>query len=78
MALNYQEFKQVVKSDREKLKNNVAPAGVAVCADCSIPLRETVTGNRRMGDGRHVCSDCYYKPWGDHIDNFPILTPWLV
>jgi len=63
----------------EQLRNQItdrraALPGVQRCAVCKIPLQETVTGNRTVGDG-HVCSDCYFDTLSDEIDQHPILMP---
>lgn len=75
MALTYAEFHEIVQSDRNKIRRREVPEGVVGCADCGIPLMEAVTGNRRLGDGRHVCSDCYFERWGQEIDERPHMTP---
>jgi hypothetical protein len=78
MALTYAEFALIVQSDRDKVRRREPPDGVAKCPECAVPLMESVTGNRRLGDGRHVCSDCYFELWGNEIDDHPLLTPQLV
>lgn len=77
MALSYAEYAEIVRSDREMIRDLKAPEGVAECAHCRVPLMESVTGNRRLGDGAHVCSDCYFDRWGNEIDERPLLTPRL-
>ena len=44
------------------------------CQKCQIELQETVTGNRAVGND-HVCSDCYFKDFGDLVDERPIGVP---
>ena len=44
------------------------------CQKCQIELQETITGNRAVGDAR-VCSDCYFKDFGDLVDERPIGVP---
>lgn len=63
----------------EQLRNQIANRraalpGVQRCAVCDIALQETVTGNRKVGDG-HVCSDCYFNILSEEIDQHPILMP---
>lgn len=55
-------------------KGDIGPKGVLQCGDCSIPLQEARTGSRRLGDGSHVCSDCYFK-LTNKLERYPILTP---
>jgi len=44
------------------------------CAVCKIPLQESQTGCRKMGDGTFRCSDCYFDAV-DQLDDYPILPP---
>lgn len=75
MALTYSQFLQVLERDQEKLARGEAPDGVLTCPDCGVPLMESLTGNRPMGDGTHLCSDCYFERWGQEIDVYPISAP---
>ncbi len=77
MAMNYAEFKQSILRDKQKLEKGEPPKGVKTCAECNIPLMESVTGNRPLGDGRHLCSDDYFDLWGDYVDAHPIYSPRL-
>lgn len=77
MSLTYAEFKKALASDMENIRQGKAPKGGMSCADCGTPLMESVTGNRRLGSGKHVCSDCYFERWDSEIDDHPILPPRL-
>lgn len=78
MPLNFKEFLAAVEADASALKDAAAlkdgsaPPGVTICADCNIPLQESVTGHRERGDGSHVCSDCYFEAFGDELDRHPV------
>jgi hypothetical protein len=52
-------------------------AGLESCARCATPLQESVTGCRKLKDGAHVCSDCYFRGLGNELEQFPILPPRL-
>ena len=45
------------------------------CAKCDTPLRESVTGCRKLSNGEFNCSDCYFEDFGDAIEAFPIVPP---
>ena len=75
MALSLAQLRNVVIADRKKLADRQAPEGVECCATCAVPLMEAVTGNRRLGNGDHVCSDCYFERWGAEVEIYPIFTP---
>lgn len=45
------------------------------CESCGTVIQEPVTGCRRMGDGKHRCSDCYFRGLGDELEAYPILPP---
>ena len=75
LTVGYKEFRKVVERERAMLEAGNAPGGVAVCNSCNTPLMETKTGNRRLGDGTHVCSDCYFHDWGNEIESHPIVPP---
>jgi hypothetical protein len=68
MPLNLTEFLSAVEKDRKALIENKAPAGVATCKCCGIPLQESVTGNRPGAK----CSDCYFEEFGRELDAHPI------
>jgi hypothetical protein len=55
--------------------NANSPKGVLECSSCAVPLQESITGCRRLGDGSHVCSDCYFRKLSDALEQYPILTP---
>ncbi|MGU3452420.1 hypothetical protein [Methylobacterium sp. 391_Methyba4] len=74
MPFTPQQFRDAVARDQMALLNGTAPQGVFACSDCGIPLQETVTGNRPCGDGKHLCSDCFYEEFGREIDAHPIAT----
>ena len=78
MALSLAQLHDVVIADRKTLAARKAPEGVECCADCAVPLMEAVTGNRRLGNGDHVCSDCYFERWGDEVESHPIFTPQIL
>lgn len=44
------------------------------CTECKIPLQESQTGCREMGDGTYRCSDCYFDAMED-LEDHPILPP---
>lgn len=67
MALTLQEFFEAVGKDEALLRAGRAPAGVAKCECCGVPLQESITGNR---DG--LCSDCYFEDFGEELDAHPI------
>ena len=48
------------------------------CTACDEPIKESVTGCRKMGDGGYCCSDCYYKQLGDELETFPVMPRRLV
>jgi len=41
------------------------------CADCQQPLSGFITGKNPSPKGL-VCDDCYYKSFGEELDEFPI------
>lgn|SRR5579862_634324 len=78
MALTFEQFQAALEADRQKLRRKEAPAGVAACAICDVPLQESITGNRVIHCDEtieHVCSDCYFEKWGEEIDHHPIAMP---
>lgn len=78
MALNFAQFRARVQADSNRLKDGKAPQGVDTCYQCSIPLQESITGNRAVkvdGVQKHACSDCYFEEIGKEIDDFPIFMP---
>jgi len=75
MALTLAKFLSVLKADQEKLATGNAIRGVPTCADCKIPLQESVTGIRRTSDGRFHCSDCYFRELGAGLEEHPISMP---
>lgn len=80
MALTIAEFREKIASDRAKLQRGEAPEGVESCFKCSVPLQESITGNRAVvidGARKHACSDCYFEEIGSHIDEHPIFMPRL-
>jgi hypothetical protein len=68
MPLSVAKFLDAVEKDRKLLGIDKAPAGVATCKCCGIPLQESVTGNR-PGE---KCSDCYFEEFGEELDTHPI------
>lgn len=74
MGMSPAEFRKALAHDVDALKGGQAPAGVFACADCKVPLQETVTGNRPCTDGRHLCSDCYFDGFGHELDAHPIAA----
>jgi hypothetical protein len=72
MPLSPTQFLDAVARDRAALAAGQAPRGVFTCAECGIPLQETVTGNRPCGEGIHLCSDCYFDEFGRELDANPI------
>jgi hypothetical protein len=48
--------------------------GALNCSECNTSLQEALTGCRRLGDGSHVCSDCYFE-LSSALEKFPIVTP---
>lgn len=75
MALTFAQFSKVVRREENLLKRRKAPIGVSQCATCDIPLQETITGNRPLKDGRHLCSDCYFDEMDKEVALHPIITP---
>jgi hypothetical protein len=78
MALTYEQLQKSIARDRELLRMRKAPPGVSTCHSCKVPLRESVTGNRKMrvgGKTVHLCSDCFFDKWGDEIEKNPIAMP---
>lgn len=59
--------------EREKAGNDVF-GDVHLCAVCNIPLQESQTGCRQMGDGTFRCSDCYFDA-AEALEDYPILPP---
>lgn len=51
------------------------PEKLFQCHKCKTPIRESVTGCRRLHDGKYACSDCYFEDLGDALEAFPILPP---
>lgn len=45
------------------------------CHKCDTMIRESITGCRRLADGKFACSDCYFEDLGDALEAFPILPP---
>lgn len=72
MPLTPAQFREAVARDRAALAAGRAPQGVFSCADCGVPLQETVTGNRPCGEAGHLCSDCYFDAFGEELDARPI------
>jgi len=68
MPLDVAGFLAAVERDKGLLNTNEAPAGVAKCKNCGVPLQESVTGNRPDG----TCSDCYFDDFGEELDKHPI------
>jgi hypothetical protein len=75
MTLTVREFRDILKSDQQKLSNRMLPAGTVACGCCGVPLQESITGNRPLADGTHRCSDCYFDELGAAIDAQPIFMP---
>lgn len=59
---------------REKGGETSVFGDVHHCAVCEIPLQESQTGCREMGDGTFRCSDCYFDAT-ERLEDFPILPP---
>ena len=59
---------------RAKDPNARALPGTLKCAECTTPLQESLTGCRRLGNGKHVCSDCYFEI-SNKLEQYPVLTP---
>lgn len=72
MAMTFAEFLKKRADDAAKLANGVAPQGLETCCACNVPLQESKTGCHRCGDGKHVCSRCYYEIIGRELDDHPI------
>jgi hypothetical protein len=49
-------------------------AHLQTCGRCKQPLRETITGRRKVGY-EHVCSDCYFEEFGRELERNPIFVP---
>jgi hypothetical protein len=43
------------------------------CCSCKVPLQETITGKRKLGDS-YACSDCYYEALGLEIEERAITS----
>ena len=64
------------KAFQERLRTRqTAPQGAWLCSSCNVPLQESITGCRKLHNGKYVCSDCYFRELGDALDEYPIMTP---
>lgn len=70
--MDYQTFLAAVAADQKAIAQGRPPAGMVTCVACDTPLQEAITGNRELGDGTHMCSDCYFEALGKELDAHPI------
>jgi hypothetical protein len=70
--LNRRDFIELRERNRQLLAAGRAPGGIEPCCECGVPLQESKTGCHRCGDGKHVCSRCYYQALGRELDEHPI------
>ncbi len=71
MSLTIEEFRAALAADSRTLAAGKTPCGVHGCTCCKVPLQESSTGFRKLGD-ELVCSDCYYAKAGEIIASSPI------
>ena len=75
MSTNREKFRTARSRDDALLLSGKAPAGVSLCADCSVPIQETSTGSRfyetAVGIRQHACSDCYFDAFDEVITSSP-------
>jgi hypothetical protein len=60
---------------RLKKDAKARPKGVLQCHECGTSLQESITGCRKLVDGSHLCSDCYFEKLGNALEKYPIITP---
>lgn len=67
---------QQVRSILSRYRRDARNGGphVSTCANCGIWLQDSVTGSHDTDKGP-VCSDCYFKEWGDMVEKHPISSP---
>lgn len=69
MVYTLKEFAQLNFS-KEPLESDHA----IQCCNCSIELRENISGYRLGVEGPH-CSDCYFDKLSNVIDIYPVGVP---
>lgn len=64
--------KVLLEYNDEQLQELFQPT---VCAECGSRLHESMTGMRKVGEQKCLCSSCYFEKMGEVIDNYPIGIP---
>lgn len=75
MALTFLQFREALKADQARLGQREKVDGLLTCAECQVPLQESVTGSRPVSDGSYFCSDCYFEAIGKEFDDHPVILP---
>lgn len=47
----------------------------AKCAECQIPLQETITGSRSVEDGKCICRKCVHERAVKLFSSYTIVPP---
>jgi predicted RNA-binding Zn-ribbon protein involved in translation (DUF1610 family) len=71
---NYTELQKAgrIKEITLSMAGKAVPDVVVMeCPVCNVPIQETLTGCRPMGE-QFYCSDCYFDKIGEWLDEHPL------